>query len=144
MSCNPSRLEQLIETANLKRRSETDKEILKYHMEQDQLRLAKCNYVPENSLKWKNSTFNRSTISGRTHFNLVNYKELKELILEETFGTAISTMCCPKSRVAAGSENATRYPTRYPQHNYPYPHGYPCGYPLPVMRIRLKTNQTSE
>ncbi|OXA39992.1 hypothetical protein Fcan01_25357 [Folsomia candida] len=36
--------------------------------------------------------------------------------------------------VAAGSENATRYPTRYPQHYYPYPHGYPCGYPLPATR----------
>ncbi|OXA46253.1 hypothetical protein Fcan01_19320 [Folsomia candida] len=36
--------------------------------------------------------------------------------------------------VAAGSENAARYPTRYPQSNYPYPHGYPCGYPLPVTR----------
>ncbi|OXA48654.1 hypothetical protein Fcan01_16232 [Folsomia candida] len=27
--------------------------------------------------------------------------------------------------VAAGSENATRYPTRYPQPSCPYPHGYP-------------------
>ncbi|OXA64713.1 Protein STIP1 [Folsomia candida] len=37
-------------------------------------------------------------------------------------------------RVAAGSENATRYPTRYPQHNYPYPHGYP----LPATRFICK------
>ncbi|OXA47453.1 hypothetical protein Fcan01_17553 [Folsomia candida] len=35
-----------------------------------------------------------------------------------------------ETRVAAGSENATRYPTRYPQYNYPYPHGYP----LPATR----------
>ncbi|OXA45027.1 Zinc finger protein 26 [Folsomia candida] len=40
------------------------------------------------------------------------------------------------SKVAAGSENATRYPTRYPLPNYPYPHGYPCGYPLPATRYK--------
>ncbi|OXA48676.1 Facilitated trehalose transporter Tret1 [Folsomia candida] len=39
------------------------------------------------------------------------------------FATNLAMMLV--GRVAAGSENATRYPTRNPLPNYPYPHGYP-------------------